>query len=131
MNTITKVYKVGKFQSQKIEEVFVFDTPNKQQHYLMKAVVEDGGLLELYGKIKVMQTAVGTDTFLRQRVLLLGEKSRAVVVPELEIQTNEVKAGHAASIGRIDEEQLFYLMSRGLSKSEATKLLVKAFLDES
>ena len=52
----------------------------------------------------------------------------AVVVPELEIMTNGVRAFHSASVGKIDEEQWYYLCSRGLSRAEAKKMIVKAFL---
>ena len=79
-------------------------------------------------KILIEKDAVGAEAFLRFKVLLLGENARAEVDPELEILCNQVKASHAASVGQIDEEQLFYLMSRGLSKQDAVKLIVEAFL---
>jgi len=94
----------------------------------IRAVVEDGGSIKLKGKILIEKRAVGADAFLRFKVLLLGENAKAEVDPELEILCNEVKASHAASVGQIDDEQLFYLMSRGFSKTEAVKLIVEAFL---
>lgn len=127
---VVKSYIIKSGEQKVIAEYWKFDQPGQARDYVMKAVVEPGGNLELIGKIQVTKKARGTETFLRQKVLLLGEGARAITKPELEIETQEVKAGHAASIGQVDEEQLFYLMSRGLSKKEATKLLVEAFLHE-
>ena len=113
-----------------ITESWLLDKPQEKKDYVLKAVVEAGGDLELRGKIIIGPQAHGADAFLRLKVLLLGENARAITVPELEIMTNDVKAGHAASVGRLDQEQIFYLMSRGISREEATKLLVEAFLNE-
>ena len=71
-----------------------------------------------------------TEAFLRQNILLLGEDAKATAVPELEIETDDVKASHAATVGQIDKEQLFYLTSRGISQGVATKMIVEAFLEE-
>ena len=90
---------------------------------------ETFNLKVLKGKILIEKDAIGAEAFLRFKVLLLGENARAEVDPELEISCNQVKASHAASVGQIDEEQLFYLMSRGLNKKDAVKLIVKAFLE--
>ncbi|MFZ2153014.1 MAG: SufD family Fe-S cluster assembly protein [Microgenomates group bacterium] len=94
----------------------------------VKAVVMANGFLNLKGIIKIEKGAELCEGFLSQKVLLVGKNARAVAVPELEIECNEVRASHAASVGRIDEEQLFYLMSRGLARPEAVKLIIKAFL---
>ena len=94
----------------------------------VRAVVLADGYLKLKGIIKISKGAELCEGFLRQKVLLVGENARAEAIPELEIECNEVKASHAASVGRIDQEQMFYLMSRGLSKNESEKLIIKAFL---
>ena len=121
-------YLIKSGEQKTVNKLYVFDKKNKKQNYLFKAVVEDGGSLDLRGKIIIEKNAYGSDVFLKMQVLLLGENAKAVVVPELEILCNEVKAGHAASIGSVDENQIFFLMSRGLSRAEAIELLIKAFL---
>ena len=121
-------YLIKSGEQKTVNKLYVFDKKNKKQNYLFKAVVEDGGRLDLRGKIIIEKNAYGSDVFLKMQVLLLGENAKAVVVPELEILCNEVKAGHAASIGSVDENQIFFLMSRGLSRAEAIELLIKAFL---
>jgi len=90
--------------------------------------VEDGGKIVLKGKILIQKDAIGANAFLRFGVLLLGKNAKAEVNPELEILTNDVKASHAASVGQVDAEQIFYLMSRGINKEESVKLIVEAFL---
>lgn len=95
---------------------------------VVRAVVSGGAQLKLSGMIKIEKTAQGTDNFLELRVLLLDEQSRATADPQLEIEANEVKAGHGASVSKIDEEQLLYLMSRGLSRELAEVQIVEGFL---
>ena len=72
--------------------------------------------------------AKGSSTFQRNNVLLLSSDARCDVMPVLLIDETDVAAGHAATAGQVDDEQLFYLMSRGISKAEAMKMLVEGFL---
>ena len=60
--------------------------------------------------------------------MILSKKARADAIPGLEIMTNEVKATHSGSVSQVDEEQIFYLMSRGLSQSEAQRMIIIGFL---
>lgn len=108
--------------------VSVYDKPHQTGEVLIKAVVMDNAKLRVKGIIKIEKGAELCEGFLRQKVLLVGKNATAEAIPELEIECNEVKASHAASVGRIDEEQLFYLMSRGMSQSDAEKLIIDAFL---
>ena len=113
-----------------LDQVWLYDKSGKHEEVLIKAVVEEGVKLEARGLIKITKNVKNIDVFLRYKVLMLGKNSEATVMPQLEIESDEVKAGHAASIGRVDEEQVFYLMSRGLKRKEAVKLIVEAFLNE-
>ena len=83
------------------------------------------------GDVLIRETAVGTDSYELNRNLLLTGGARADSVPNLEIETGKIKgAGHASASGRFDDEQLFYLQARGLSETEAKKLVVRGFLSE-
>ena len=113
-----------------LDQVWTYDKSGMKEEILVKVVVEEGGKLEAKGMIKIAKNVKNVDVFLRYKVLLLGNNSWATVKPELEIESNDVKAGHAASIGRVDEAQIFYLMSRGLERKEAVELIVEAFLNE-
>ena len=75
--------------------------------------------------------ATGTDTYEINRNLVLTDGARADSVPNLEIETGEVVgAGHASATGRFDDEQLFYLMARGIPEDEARRLVVRGFFAE-
>lgn len=83
------------------------------------------------GDVLIRAEATGTDTYEINRNLLLTDGARADSIPNLEIETGEVAgAGHASATGRFDDEQLFYLMSRGIHPDEARKLVVRGFFNE-
>ncbi|HEY3010534.1 MAG TPA: Fe-S cluster assembly protein SufD [Micromonosporaceae bacterium] len=83
------------------------------------------------GDVLIQAGATGTDTYEINRNLVLTDGARADSVPNLEIETGEVVgAGHASATGRFDDEQLFYLMSRGIPEAEARKLVVRGFFAE-
>jgi len=88
-------------------------------HALQRGLVKGRSRLLLKGMMTIRETAVNSDSHLSQHALLLTRESFANAIPGLEIQTNELKAKHAASISQPDEDQLFYLMSRGLTREEA------------
>lgn len=75
--------------------------------------------------------AHGTDTYETNRNLVLTDGARADAIPNLEIETGEIAgAGHAATVGRFDDEQVFYLRSRGIPEDEATRLIIRGFFNE-
>ena len=83
------------------------------------------------GDVLIRAKAIGTDTYEINRNLVLSGGGRADSVPNLEIETGEiVGAGHASTTGRFDDEQLFYLMSRGISAEEARRLVLRGFFDD-
>jgi Fe-S cluster assembly protein SufD len=80
------------------------------------------------GDVLIRAEAEGTDTYELNRNLLLTDGTRADSVPNLEIETGEIEgAGHASATGRFDDEQMFYLRSRGISEQEARRLVVRGF----
>ena len=83
------------------------------------------------GDVLIRSNAQGTDTYEANRNLVLTEGARADAVPNLEIETGEIAgAGHAATVGRFDDEQEFYLRSRGIPPEEARRLIVRGFFSE-
>ena len=95
---------------------------------VLKGVVDGQAKLRFFGKIIVAHNCQQVEAFLEERVILLSDRAKAEVVPELEILNDEVICSHAATISYPDEEQIFYLMSRGVSRSQAVQLLVEGFL---
>ncbi|MFE1645257.1 Fe-S cluster assembly protein SufD [Microbacterium sp. P01] len=83
------------------------------------------------GDVLIGPNATGTDSYEANRNLVLTDGARAESIPNLEIETGDIRgAGHASATGRFDDEQLFYLQSRGISESEARRLVVRGFLAE-
>jgi Fe-S cluster assembly protein SufD len=83
------------------------------------------------GDVLIRANAQGTDTYEANRNLILTDGARADAVPNLEIETGEIiGAGHAATTGRFDDEQLFYLCSRGVPEAQARQLVVRGFFSE-
>ena len=104
--------------------------PHTSANTVIKAVVDDSASATINGTILVKKGAQQTNSFLKENVLLLSKKARAEAVPNLEIEANEVKCSHAATVGRVDPEQLFYLESRGLPQSKSKALIAQGFLSE-
>ncbi|HLZ62339.1 MAG TPA: Fe-S cluster assembly protein SufD [Ktedonosporobacter sp.] len=96
---------------------------------LVKGVLTDQSRVEFSGMIRVQPKAQQTASFLSAHALLLSKKARAELIPGLEIAANEVSASHGATSGQIDEEQLFYLMVRGIPKPEAERIIVQGFFE--
>ena len=82
------------------------------------------------GMIRVDPGAQQTDAFQESRNLLLSKRAHADAIPGLEIEANDVRCTHAAAIAQIDPEQVFYLMSRGVPRETATRLVIEGFLEE-
>lgn len=94
-----------------------------------KAVMQEASRSALKGVITIEATALHSDSYLSQYAMLLSKKSKSTAIPSLEIKTNEVqRAKHSASVAQVDEDQVFYLMSRGVPREEARKMLVEGFL---
>ncbi len=102
--------------------------PRTTSRVLVKGALRDRARAVFQGNVRIERNAQETDSFLSDHVMLLNPGARADSVPGLEIEANQVRASHSASIGQIDEEQVFYLMSRGLDESEAKKTIVSGFL---
>jgi Fe-S cluster assembly protein SufD len=83
------------------------------------------------GDVLIRPEAAGTDTYEMNRNLLLSDGARADSIPNLEIETGEIEgAGHASATARFDDNQLFYLQSRGVSEKEAQRLVVHGFFND-
>ena len=94
----------------------------------VKTVVGRNARVKIRGVIKIAKKAQETENFLEMRGLMLSSTSQVMAEPELEIEANNVKASHAASVGPVDSEQIGYLRSRGLSEAEAIDKIVLGWL---
>lgn len=120
---------MAKGEQQTAFEAYITHTaPNTKSRVDIKSVLRDKSTFAFRGNVKIEKGAHGADTYLRSDTLLFDSAKMGDDTPALEILEPDVKAGHAATIGKVDEAMLFYLMSRGLSKSQAEKLLIGAFV---
>jgi Fe-S cluster assembly protein SufD len=105
------------------------NAPKTRSNVVYKGALQGKGAHAVWvGDVLIRKVAEGIETFETNRNLVLTDGCRADSVPNLEIETGEIKgAGHASATGRFDDEQLFYLMSRGITHDEARRLVVHGF----
>jgi Fe-S cluster assembly protein SufD len=104
--------------------------PHASSNLLFKGALRDGSRSVFRGLIRVHPKAQRTDAYQTNRNLLLSSEARADSLPNLEIQADDVRCSHAATVGQLDEEEVFYLLSRGIRKPEAIRLVVFGFFGE-
>jgi Fe-S cluster assembly protein SufD len=104
--------------------------PNTHSTMFLKGAVEDEAGSIFTGMIRIDEEAQRTDAFQTNRNLILSDGASSQSVPNLEILANDVKCGHASTVGQLDPEQRYYLMSRGLDPMRADRLQVRGFFQE-
>jgi len=103
--------------------------PRTTSQIISKSISKDGGRASYRGLLKIAEGAEGCKSNVVCDALLLDDRSRSDTYPTIEIDAQRVEMGHEASVSKIGEDQLFYLMSRGLSEDEANALIVNGFLE--
>ena len=106
------------------------NAPNTTSDLLYKGALKERSRSEYSGLIKVLKDAQGTDAYQANRNLILSEDAMARSIPQLEIEANEVRCTHGATVSPVEEEHLFYLMSRGIDRITAQKLIVFGFFGD-
>jgi Fe-S cluster assembly protein SufD len=102
--------------------------PDTTSDFAFKGALRDTATAVWRGMIRVERDAQRTNAYQENRNLMLSPETHAVPIPGLEILANDVRCTHGATVGRVDREQLFYLMARGLSRGEAERLIVRGFV---
>ena len=103
--------------------------PNTSSKIISKSISQHGGRTSFRGLLKIYQGAEGSKSAMRCDALILDSASRSDAYPTIEIEEEQVSLGHEAVVSRIGEDQLFYLMSRGLGESEAAGMIVSGFIE--
>ena len=119
----------GKGQHQDAGAKLVHVAPNTTGRIVSKSISKNGGRSSYRGLVKVESGAHGSKCNVVCDALILDEKSRSDTYPYIEVAEQDVQIGHEASVSRIGEEQLFYLMSRGLTEAEASAMIVNGFIE--
>ncbi len=124
------LYFAGGNQMHDFRTIQDHDAPHTNSDLLFKGAVQDHAASVYTGLIKIREHARGTVAYQTNRNLTLSEGAWAESVPNLDIRTNDVKCSHASTVGPIDEDQRFYLESRGVRPEVAERLVVLGFFDE-
>ncbi len=103
--------------------------PDTSSDLAFKGVLDDRARAVWRGVIRVDKGAQKTDAYQENRNLLLSTDAQATPIPGLEIEANDVRCTHGATVGQVDSGQLFYLMARGLSRTEAQRMIVRGFFE--
>ena len=104
--------------------------PNCKSYQRVKNVLSSDGKGVYQGKIYVKDNAQKTDAYQLSKAILLSDESEFDSKPELEIYADDVKCSHGSTSGSLDEDSIYYLMTRGLNRKESIKLLINGFLNE-
>jgi len=124
------LYLVGADQHSDTHSVIDHKQPHCTSHQLYKGILDDNGRAVFNGKIFVREGAQKTDAMQTNKNLLLSNQARVDTKPQLEIFADDVKCAHGAAVGQIDEEELFYLQTRGINPDLARNLLTYGFAEE-
>ena len=126
---IVSVAVASKGQHQDTGAKAVHLAPNTTSRIVGESVCKDGGVATYRGTVRVAPGATGVTTSVRCDALILDEGSRSETYPYIDIQEDDTSMSHEATVGRVSDDQIFYLMSRGMTENEATNLIVQGFLE--
>jgi Fe-S cluster assembly protein SufD len=124
------LYMVGANQHTDTHSVIDHTQPHCTSHQLYKGILDDNARAVFNGKIFVREGAQKTDAMQTNKNLLLSAQARVDTKPQLEIYADDVKCAHGAAVGQIDDEELFYLQTRGLNPELGRSLLTYGFAEE-
>jgi Fe-S cluster assembly protein SufB len=126
---IISVAVAGEGQHQDTGAKAIHLAPDTKSRIVSKSVSKDGGRATYRGQVKVMPGATNAVASVRCDALMLDDRSRSDTYPYIDIQEDDTTLTHEATVGRISADQVFYLMSRGLTENEAQNLIVQGFLE--
>ena len=125
---VNGIFSLDKNKHHEIRTIVNHLTENTKSYQLIKSVLEDSSKAIYQGKIYVNSVAQKTDGYQLSKAILLNKDSEFNAKPELEIYADDVKCSHGSASGSLNEDSIFYLMSRGLNYNQARELLINGFL---
>src|SRR5205814_5777215 len=126
---VQSVAYAGAGQHQDAGAKMVHAAPETSSTIISKSVAKDGGRTSYRGLVKVDEGAHGVKSHVRCDALILDEDSRSDTYPYMEIEEQDARIGHEATVSKVGEDQLFYLLSRGLSEEQAMGMIVNGFIE--
>ena len=125
---VNGVFSLNKDKHHEIRSIINHLTENTKSYQLIKSVLDESSKAVYQGKIFVNSDAQKTDGYQLSKAILLNKESEFNAKPELEIYADDVKCSHGSASGSLNEDSIFYLMSRGLSYQQSRELLINGFL---
>ncbi len=119
----------GEGQNQDTGSKVIHVAPDTKSTITAKSISKDGGIATYRGLVKVMPQAINSSVAVECDALLMDEASVSNTYPYMKIENNDVDIAHEAKVGRIGEEEIFYLMSRGFTEEQATQMVVAGFIE--
>lgn len=116
-------------QQFEISSSTIHSAPNTFSDMITKGALDGSSKAVYQGLIKINENAANSNGYQKEDTLMLSEKAEMNPIPNLEINNNEVKCSHGASVGQLDKEKMFYLKSRGISEESAKSLIVEGFFE--
>ena len=126
---IISIAVAGKDQHQDTGAKIIHCAPNTSSNIISKSISKEGGRTSYRGLLKVLKGATGVKARVQCDALLLDAQSRTDTYPTVNVFEERVDVGHEASVGTLNDEQIFYLMSRGLTQQQARAMIVNGFID--
>jgi Fe-S cluster assembly protein SufB len=126
---VLSVAYAGPGQHQDAGAKMVHAAPETTSTIVSKSISKDGGLSTYRGLVRVEEGAKHAKSFVRCDALILDEQSTSETKPYMEVEERDAQIGHEATVSKVGEDQLFYLMSRGLSESQAMSMIVNGFIE--
>lgn len=111
------------------ETISNHETQRTNAYYYIRSAQFDKSIVDYRGVLVIKPGAQITDSYLAHHTLMLSKNAKTYTIPSLEIEADDVKAGHAATMGKVDEDLLFYLQSRGIDKRQAEEMLIQSFME--
>ncbi|MBR5129891.1 MAG: SufD family Fe-S cluster assembly protein [Alphaproteobacteria bacterium] len=125
------IYLSNKNSKNSIKVEVLHKHKNTTSSYIIRGILADSSEMVLDGIIRIPKDSQKCDGYLNHRAVLLSDNAKVKATPELEIYADDVKCSHGSAVGALDENLLFYLMSRGIDAEEGKRLLLKSFLSDS
>ena len=126
---VLSVAYAGAGQHQDAGAKMIHAAPETTSTIVSKSISKDGGLSTYRGLVRVEEGAKHAKSFVRCDALILDEHSTSETKPYMEVAERDAQIGHEATVSKVGEDQLFYLMSRGLSESQAMSMIVNGFIE--
>src|SRR5699024_5603888 len=127
--TVTTMAMAGSGQVQDTGTKIYHLAPNTSSTIVSKSIAREGGAVNYRGQVYVGEKATNSDSHIECDTIILDGKSTSDTIPYNEIHNSHVNLEHEAKVSKISEEQLYYLMSRGLTEQEATEMIVMGFVE--